>query len=164
MPSLVALRGCDPQSIEMLLNDAFGADRHERTAYRVRAGMDFIDYLSFGLIDKDELVGSIQCWPVSLLHEQNSHALILVGPVAVSPDRQNTGLGHQLMNAMLRASTPADPPMVMIGDAEYYERFGFYAKATRIWELPGPWERHRLLLRNAHHAPLPATGMLGPRV
>ena len=74
------------------------------------------------------------------------------------------GLGHKLMNAMLAASKPADEPMVMIGDPEYYQRFGFYAHATQGWELPGPWERRRLLLRNAHHAPLPAIGDLGPRL
>lgn len=162
--SPVPLRICEPQQVEALLDAAFGPDRKGRTAYKLRAGMDFIDHLSFGLLEDEQLIGSIQCWPVSLVDRANASDLILVGPVAVSPERQNAGLGHKLMNAMLGASTPADPPMVMIGDPEYYERFGFYAKATQGWELPGPWERRRLLVRNAHHAPLAPLGTLGPRV
>ncbi len=163
MPDLVPLGGCDPQAVEHLLDAAFGVDRHGRTAYKLRAGMAFTSHLSFGLIEETDLIGSIQCWPVSLTNDHGSTPLLLVGPVAVSPDRQNMGLGHRLMNAMLAASLPSDPPMVMIGDPEYYERFGFYAQATQGWDLPGPWERRRLLLRNAHHAPLPAIGNLGPR-
>jgi predicted N-acetyltransferase YhbS len=50
---------------------------------------------------------------------------------------------------------------VLIGDPEYYGRFGFTAEATAGWEVPGPVERRRLLARTAH--PLPRHGMLGPR-
>lgn len=163
MPVLQPLRGCDPQAVETLLDAAFGADRKARTAYMLRAGTEFVDHLSFGLVEDGELVGSIQCWPLALTHGSGVTPLLHVGPVAVHPDQQNQGHGHTLMHAMLAASTPADPPMAMIGDAEYYQRFGFTAKDTQGWELPGPWERHRLLLRNAHHAPLAALGTLGPR-
>lgn len=163
MADLVPLGGCDPQAIEHLLDDAFGVDRHGRTAYRIREGTAFTPHLSFGLMEEGAtLVGSIQCWPVALIGDHGRCPLLLVGPVAVRPDRQNMGLGHRLMNTMLAASLRSDPAMVMIGDPEYYERFGFYARGTQGWELPGPWEQRRLLLRNAHHAPLPATGHLGP--
>lgn len=164
MPHIVPLSGCSPHDIETLLDDAFGTDRHGRTAYRLREGTTFVDHLSFGLIDNTQLVGSIQCWPARLSNDQGTSPLVLVGPVAVSPSRQNQGLGHLLMNEMLACSKPSDPPMVMIGDPEYYERFGFYAHATQGWELPGPWERRRLLMRNAHHAALPEIGNLGPHL
>src|SRR3982751_3887408 len=102
MQAIVPLRGCDPQDIETLLDDAFGVDRHNRTAYRLREGMAFVDHLSFGIVEDEELVGCIQCWPVAL----DSTPLVLVGPVAVSPGRQNQGLGHVLMNEMLAGSKP----------------------------------------------------------
>lgn len=163
MMEMMHLSGCNPQDIEALLDAAFGDDRKGRTAYKLREGMAFTEHLSFGLVEDGKLIGSIQCWPVALKHDGGAAPLLLVGPVAVTPEQQGKGLGHKLMNAMLAASTPADEPMVMIGDPEFYERFGFYAKATLGWELPGPWERRRLLLRNGHHAPLPAIGDLGPR-
>jgi len=52
---------------------------------------------------------------------------------------------------------------VMIGDPEYYGRFwGFSAEPTQEWQLPGPYEKHRLLVRCDNPAVLPVTGMLGP--
>jgi len=52
---------------------------------------------------------------------------------------------------------------VMIGDPEYYGRFwGFTNAHTSGWDLPGPFERHRLLARCDNPAVLPAEGMLGP--
>jgi predicted N-acetyltransferase YhbS len=34
---------------------------------------------------------------------------------------------------------------VLVGDAPYYNRFGFSAARTSNLRLPGPFERHRLL-------------------
>ena len=152
------LTGISADALNALLDDAFGTDRHMRTAYLLRKGMTAIDHLSFAILDSGVLVASIQCWPVRL----DKAALILVGPVAVAARFQNSGLGKQLMQLMLEAATPQDPPMVMIGDPEYYGRFGFEADGTSGWTLPGPWEPRRLLLRNSNMVALPTHGMLGP--
>jgi predicted N-acetyltransferase YhbS len=89
------------------------------------------------------------------------HPLVLVGPVAIVPERQQEGLGRRLMEASLAAAA-GGPPLVLIGDPEYYGRFfGFDAAATAAWRLPGPVERHRLLVRGAG-VPRGA-GALGPR-
>jgi predicted N-acetyltransferase YhbS len=145
-------------ALNILLDDAFGPDRHSRTAYLLRKGMIAIDHLSFAILDDQMLVGSIQCWPIRVADA----ALILVGPVAVATNRQNKGIGKQLMQLMLSAATRNDAPMVMIGNPEYYGRFGFSAEGTAGWILPGPWEPRRLLLRNIEKVELPAEGMLGP--
>ena len=160
MGDLSELSSLKAAEVEELLDDAFGVDRHQRTAYLLRHGVGAIDHLSFGIVDNNNLVGSIQCWPVKVA----STPLILVGPVAVSRMRQNQGIGHRLMQATLRAIRPNDPPMVMIGDPEYYGRFGFIADDTRGWTLPGPWERRRLLARNPDIVALPWTGMIAPRL
>jgi predicted N-acetyltransferase YhbS len=159
MVDLVALGSVRADDIEKLLDDAFGTDRFKRTAYRLRKGMSVIQHLSFAVTDGGKVVGSIQSWPV----EVSGCPLILVGPVAVATDRQGQGVGHLLMNAALAAVQPDDAPMVMIGDPEYYGRFGFHSNGTAGWTLPGPWEPRRLLLRNPQGAPLPDAGMLGPR-
>jgi len=152
------LSGIAADALNALLDDAFGMDRHMRTAYLLRKGMTAIDHLSFGILDDGTLMASIQCWPVRV----GTADLVLVGPVAVASHRQNEGLGTELMQLMLNAATPQDAPMVMIGDPEYYGRFGFEAKGTSGWTLPGPWEPRRLLLRNVHKVALPTHGMLGP--
>lgn len=152
------LSGISADALNALLDDAFGTDRHMRTAYLLRKGMTAIDHLSFGILDDNALLSSIQCWPVRV----GMANLILVGPVAVATHCQNKGLGTQLMQLMLNAATPQDAPTVMIGDPEYYGRFGFDAKDTSGWTLPGPWEPRRLLLRNVEMVALPKHGMLGP--
>jgi predicted N-acetyltransferase YhbS len=152
------LSGISADALNALLDDAFGTDRHMRTAYLLRKGMTAIDHLSFGILDDNALLASIQCWPVRVGRVN----LILVGPVAVATHCQNKGLGTELMQLMLNAATPQDAPMVMIGDPEYYGRFGFEAKDTSGWTLPGPWEPRRLLLRNVEMVALPTHGMLGP--
>ncbi len=153
--TLTPLAIADPDVVEALLDAAFGADRHMRTAYRIRAGTQAIPALSFAAFDGGKLVGTLQSWLVFICDAP----ITLVGPVAVAPDVQRGGIGRILMNTMMDAA--GDTPMVMIGDPEYYGRFfGFTADATAGWEVPGPVERHRLLARNADG--LPKVGRLGP--
>ncbi len=146
-----------PAAIEHLLDAAFGTDRHMRTAYRLRQGSTPIEKLSFVLMGSDAPMACIQCWPVRIADTP----LVLVGPVAVHPNQQNQGHGSHLMRHMLTvADSFGSPAMVMIGDPEYYGRFGFSADSTAGWEMPGPWEPRRLLARNPNGLELPAAGML----
>jgi predicted N-acetyltransferase YhbS len=154
--TITPLSLADPRAVEALLDAAFGDDRHTRTAYRIREGMALIPALSFAAFDGGKLVGTLQSWPVCI----GTSPLTLVGPVAVDPHVQRSGIGRLLMTALVDAA--GDIPMTMIGDPEYYGRFfAFSAEATGGWDVPGPVERHRLLARNAHD--LPKAGLLGPR-
>jgi len=167
LTSIIPLAEIDPQLVEALLDAAFGKDRHDRTAYKLREGMDMLEGLSLAAVDrgKHELLGSIQCWPIALTDvEGQMHPMIMVGPVAVYPDFQREGIGRSMMAALLKEIQPDDPlPLVMIGDPEYYERFfGFTAEGTGGWTLPGPWDPSRLLVRSNPANPLPKTGTLGP--
>lgn len=168
--TLIPLSAVDPAMIEQLLDRAFGEDRHARTAYRIRAGMTWLDALSFAALDGDEmLVGTIQCWPVALTdREGRSVPLVMVGPVAVVPERQGEGFGQGLMAAMLdaekRLASDGQQPLaqVLIGDVDYYGRWGFSAAATGAWRCPGPFEPERLLARGAALPAMPVEGILGP--
>ena len=166
MTDFVPINAVDPAAVEALLDRAFGRDRHGRTAYRLREGMDAIPELSFAAIEDGVLVGTIQCWPIALRGDDDSlHPLVLVGPVAVEPSRQRGGLGKELVHQALDAALELDldGAMMLIGDPEYYGRFwGFSAEATTGWRLPGPVEAHRLLARG-RDVPVIA-GELGPRV
>lgn len=163
--NLIPLDAVDPALVEALLDRAFEPERHTRTAYKVREGMDWLPGLSFAALDDEEmLVGTIQCWPVALTDPAGrAHPMIMVGPVAVLPEHQSQGYGKALMTASLAALDPRAPlPQVMIGDPEYYGRWGFTNASTQGWSLPGPYEKHRLLVRCDNPAVLPREGMLGP--
>ena len=157
----------EPQAVEALLDAAFGTDRFGRTAYRIREGVDAVPSLSFAAVVDGVLIGTIQCWPVAhRAADGTATPLVMVGPVAVRPEVQRGGHGHMLMTHMLDAAeTGADGALMMIGDPEYYGRFfGFDADATGEWELPGPFEKRRLLARAVNGHDLPAgAGMIGPR-
>jgi predicted N-acetyltransferase YhbS len=160
--TLSPLADADPNDVELLLDAAFGADRRGRTAYKVREGTSVIPDLSFAAWEEDRLVGALQSWPIALHGPEGETPLILVGPVAVDPERQQQGIGRAMMREML-AHAEGREPMVLIGDPEYYGRhFGFIADATANWELPGPFEQRRLLARTGGRD-LPYRGMLGPR-
>jgi predicted N-acetyltransferase YhbS len=177
--TLIPLEAVDPAMIEEVLDRAFGKDRHARTAYRIREGMPWLPGLSLAALDdNDMLVGTIQCWPIGLQTKQGQVPLVMVGPVAVVPERQGEGFGVGLMSAMIaedarlsasggRASSDGAAvgqtglPQVLIGDPEYYGRWGFSAALTGGWRCPGPYEQHRLLARGSALAAMPAEGMLG---
>jgi predicted N-acetyltransferase YhbS len=68
-----------------------------------------------------------------------------------------------MMAALAAGLEPEAPlPQVLIGDTEYYQRFGFSNEYTRGWQCPGPWEPERLMVRAVHPEMLPKEGMLGP--
>lgn len=166
--ALVPLATVADTEIEALLDRAFGPDRHLRTAYRVRSGLAPIAELSFAALDDHSgLLGAIQCWTVE--HRGDSGAvtpLVMVGPVAVEPSRQQAGLGRELTAHMLAqaaiSTVPGCDALMLIGDPEYYGRFfGFTTDRTARWRLPGPFEPRRLLARGP--AVPDTAGMIGPR-
>jgi len=164
--TLIPLDNVDPALVEALLDRAFEPERRQRTAYKVREGVDWLPALSFAVLDSREmLVGTIQCWPVALTDpDGRAHPMIMVGPVAVVPEHQNRGYGQALMEASMACIDSRAPlPQVMIGDPEYYGRFwGFSNHGTQGWDLPGPFDRHRLLVRCENPSVLPEKGLLGP--
>jgi predicted N-acetyltransferase YhbS len=167
--TIIPLEAVDPAMIEEVLDRAFGPDRHARTAYRIREGMAWLPGLSLAALDENELlVATIQCWPVGLQTKQGQVPLVMVGPVAVVPERQGEGFGVGLMSAMLAEDARLGSagrgalPQVLIGDAPYYGRWGFSAAMTGGWRCPGPYEQSRLLARGHGLAAMPSEGMLGP--
>jgi len=148
---IVPLVAEHPPAIEALLDQRFGPARRNRTAYRLRDGADVLPEFSFVAMLGDRLIGSLQCWPARVRGLSGSRKpLILLGPVAVAADREGQGIASALMQACLAAiDAAAAPPVLLIGDAPFYGRFGFAATATSHWRLPGPVDQNRLLLRGA---------------
>jgi len=162
--AIVPLAEIDAAATEHLLDRAFGPDRHRRTAYLIRHGTSALPALSFAAVDDSTLVGTIQCWPVQLARDDGgSDPLVMVGPIAVEPARQGEGIGQTLTHHAIRAAEATGaPPLMLIGDPEYYERFfGFDARATALWRAPGPVEHRRLLARGPV---LQGAGLLAPRL
>ncbi|MEN2785640.1 GNAT family N-acetyltransferase [Sphingomonas qilianensis] len=165
MVQIVPIAEIPAPDVERLLDVAFGPERHGRTAYRIREGMAPLAELSFAALEERALVGTIQCWPITFdADDGESTPLVMLGPVAVAPTRQDIGIGRLLIHHALEAadSSRHGAAMVLIGDPEYYGRFfGFSADRTAGWRVPGVVEQHRLLARGVA---VPAgAGLLAPR-
>jgi predicted N-acetyltransferase YhbS len=151
----------DFAAIDQLLDQRFGLARRARTAYRLRDGLAPILPLCVVAREGGVLVGSAQCWPLRVRGQDGTRApLVLLGPVAVALSHERAGLGSALTRAALaRADAGGFAPQLLIGDLDFYGRFGFAAGAGDGWELPGPVDRARLLLRGDASA-LPQAGWL----
>jgi predicted N-acetyltransferase YhbS len=66
--------------------------------------------------------------------------------LAVDPSIRSAGIGSALMwHAIAEAKRLGHRAILLVGDAPYYERFGFSAGKTATLAMPGPYERHRFL-------------------
>jgi predicted N-acetyltransferase YhbS len=133
----------DVDAREALLDACFGPARFQKTCERLREGRKAAEGLSLVIERDGELVGTVRLWHVSA--GPNRPALML-GPIAIDPALQSLGLGGKLMReALKRAADLGHKAVLLVGDAPYYERFGFSSGKTGSLWLPGPYERSRFL-------------------
>ena len=135
----------DHDAVGHLLDLSFGSDRHLKTSYRLREGNRAIAGLSLVVRDAGAgLSGTVSFWPIAI-GETETPALLL-GPLAVHPDRQNLGVGRALMReGLARAKAKGYRLVILVGDEPYYARVGFRRLPHGLIELPGPVDRDRLL-------------------
>jgi predicted N-acetyltransferase YhbS len=136
-----------PTAVADLLDLCFGPARQKRTAALLRAGAPRIDAASFVALDGDRLVGTVECWELEWRHPAGSRPIALLGPLVSHPERRGERIGARLMDLALAELDKLHLPVMLIGDAPYYARWGFSAQHTGEWAMPGPVDRDRLLLR-----------------
>ena len=158
-----AALAADQPATEHLLDLTFGLNRSAKTSYRLREGNTAIDGLS--LVTREAgfgLTGAISFWPLKI-GGAGIDALLL-GPLAVHPDRQNIGIGRALMRTGLdKAKALGHRLVILVGDAPYYARVGFKKVPHDQIELPGPVDPERLLyLELAEGALALAKGLVLP--
>jgi len=135
---------------EALLDRTFGASRHLKTSARLRTGRLPAQGLSLLARDEDSdhVLGTIRLWDVALGDgvDGDGRSALLLGPLAVDPLAQGTGIGCKLMRfALAEAAFRGHAAIILVGDPEYYRRFGFSGDLTADLRLPGPVEQRRFL-------------------
>jgi predicted N-acetyltransferase YhbS len=140
-----AALAADHPHIEYLLDLAFGLSRYAKTSYRLREGNTAIEGLS--LVTREPgfgLTGAISFWPLKI--GQAGTDALLLGPLAVHPERQNIGIGRALMlDGLGKAKAKEHRLVILVGDEPYYARVGFKRVPYGQIELPGPVDPDRLL-------------------
>ncbi len=132
----------DVAARERLLDAAFGMNRYEKTSERLREERLPADGLAFALKANSGLIGTIRLWNI----RAGGVPALLLGPLAVAKSHEGMGLGSRLMHhALAEATSRGHKAVILVGDAQYYSRFGFKAELTKSLVLPGPVERERFL-------------------
>jgi len=136
-------RPADTRAREALLDLCFGQGRFDKTSERLREGRLPADDLSFVAVEHGRVIGTVRLWNISTAAARPA---LLLGPLAVAPDRRRRGVGASLMRrARSDARRRGHRALILVGDAPYYGRFGFTAAKTSLLELPGPYDAARLL-------------------
>lgn len=135
----------DLAAVEALLDASFGIGRRTKTSYRLREGGLPVPGLSMLVRDAElGLSGTISFWPLRI-GKAGTPALLL-GPLAVHPQRQNIGIGLALMReGLARARALGHSLVVLVGDEPYYARVGFRRLPRGLLMLPGPFDPERFL-------------------
>lgn len=145
---------------DRLLDRAMGPNWRRKASEKLRRGR--VPALAMAARDMTGVVvGTVRLWHV----DAGGRPALLLGPLAVDPSMQGAGVGSALMRAAVDAArAEGHGAVLLMGDPEYYARFGFSADATDRLAMPGPLEKRRFLaveFRPGHLAG--ATGVLRAR-
>jgi|GEM_PF-49374 len=135
----------DQSEIDHLLDLSFGIGRRTKTSYRLREGNRPVGGLSLVIRDhRLGIAGAISFWPLRI--GAKGAAALLLGPLAVHPERQNLGIGLALMReGLARAKAMGHRLAILVGDEPYYARVGFKKLPEDLLIMPGPYDPGRLL-------------------
>lgn len=127
----------DVDAVQEIETAAFGQPDEAKLVAALRAVPGVVSLVA---ARGDMLVGHLLLSPVRVEGATSWDALAL-GPMAVSPGSQCTGVGSALVRAALeRASALGAPAVIVLGHPEYYPRFGFVTAGAHglscKWPVP----------------------------
>ena len=144
-------------AVEALYDDVFGPGRFAKTAERLREGNTKIADASLVAIDSEGLTGVVRVWPVTV--GERGRAAFL-GPIAVAERRRGNGVAFKLMERAIGVCREQGyAAVILVGDLDYYDRFGFKSAEGRF-QLPGPVDQKRVLIRDLSERAGKLSGLL----
>ena len=88
--------------------------------------------LSLVAVDEESVIGHVAFSPVTI--DAEDRQWFGLGPIAVRPDRQGKGIGSALIREGLdRLRTMGAAGCVLVGEPDYYRRFGFLADERLVY-------------------------------
>ncbi|TNB49132.1 N-acetyltransferase [Martelella lutilitoris] len=139
----------DAVARENLLDRAMGPMRKKKSSEKLRRNR--LPAEGLALVARDDngvLIGTVRLWHVDAGVDAAGRAVpaLLLGPLAVDPSANGKGVGSALMRAAIAAAEArGHGAILLVGDPEYYQRFGFVAEKAEHLVMPGPFERRRFL-------------------
>ena len=133
--------------VEGLLDQVFGTARSDKASYQFRQGVDPVPELSWVALDdhsdSQRIVGTIRYWPI--LVGDDGHPALLLGPLGIATDLAGKGIGRALTFRSLEIAAGLGYDLVLlVGDYDYYKRFGFVPAMPYGFVMPGESRPERL--------------------
>jgi putative acetyltransferase len=125
----ISIRNEEPKDIKQvrkIVCAAFPSDAESKLVDLLRENGKAI--ISLVAINGDEILGHILFSPVTITPPTPPDRVKGIGlaPVAVRPDVQSQGIGsHLIREGLLRCKVAGFDYCVVLGDPNYYQRFGF---------------------------------------
>ncbi|AQX18809.1 MULTISPECIES: GNAT family N-acetyltransferase [Bartonella] len=144
--TLMSEQEADALHREKLLDLVMGEERKHKSSEILRCGRFPAFGLSFVVKNfLDELVGSVRLWNITFHKGQNEiQGALLLGPLAVATECSGLGIGSVLMQHSIEtAKQLGHGAIFLVGDSEFYQRFGFSSHLTKNFAMPGVYEKHR---------------------
>ncbi len=128
---------------ETLLDLSFGPERWRKTCERLRENRLPSEGLAFAAHENGVLVGTLRFWSIAA---GDHHDALLLGPIAIDPLQRSRGLGGRMIRqGLFSAREMGHGAVLLVGDAPYYQRFGFSRAGAENLDLPGPVDLARFL-------------------
>ena len=139
----------DVGAIDSVTREAFASAEHsDGTEQDIVAALRDAGTLSVSLVAESggEVVGHVAASPVRLAPVAEGK-WFGIGPLSVRPDKQKRGIGAALMEAALeQLGERGAAGVVLLGDPEYYRRFGFVQAAPlRFPDAPAEYFQAKFL-------------------
>lgn len=133
----------DYLEVENLVRDSFwnvyrpGAYEHF-IVHNLRNDESFIANLAYVIEDDNGIIGHINYSKGEIRYGEDVASAAILGPLSVHTDFQNRGLGSKLVNHTLEIAKDDDIPFVLVvGNEDYYSRFGFESASKYNLYLEG---------------------------
>ncbi|HKF96148.1 MAG TPA: N-acetyltransferase [Gammaproteobacteria bacterium] len=116
----------DMQAIDVVNISAFEGDAEAQLVSDLRNSPGYIPELSLVAEYRNRLVGHAMLTRISLLRDNKSLDMLVLGPMSVVPSQAYRGIGAILLqHAITKAEKMGFGAIAEVGQTEYYRRHGF---------------------------------------
>ncbi len=139
---MIKIRAEEPQDIKAIRGvntGAFGQKQEADVVDKLRLNCNAL--MSLVAITQNQIVDHILFSPVKINSEDRKIWGVGLAPMAVLPDYQRQGIGSEpIRSGLATLKNKGCPFVIVLGDAEYYPRFGFKPASGHgircEWDVP----------------------------
>ena len=137
--SIRAETPADHGAIHQVVAAAFGSEAEADLIDRIRTSPEYVAAMALVAVSEGEVVGHVMVSGATLRHGEGERAIAMLSPLAVRPDRQRSGVGAALVEAVVEIADQRGEPLVVLeGSPRYYGRLGFEPSQRYGIEVPIP--------------------------